>query len=182
MEKTKFGVSVAFLSMLCYFTGYMNFTACILLLILALVWADSATLKKNACQAAFLSIFFDLIRLVLSWIAGIYGSVINFIFDIINNWVDLYELKSFLIEYSAFDGIVSLLGFVEWVLMIVLVILCLKHKTIKLPIISKIVNKHFDSAESAATESVAEPVVEEKPAKKTTRKSTKKSEETEASE
>lgn len=181
MEKTKFGVSVAFLSMLCYFTGYMNFTACILLLVLALVWADSATLKKNACQAAFLSICFDLIRLVLNWIAGIYGSIINFIFDILNNWWDLYDLKSWLIEYSAFDGIVNILGFVEWVLMIVLVILCLKNKTIKLPLITKIVDKHLDAAAPVA-EAASEPVAEEKPAKKATRKTAKKAEDTEAAE
>lgn len=178
MEKTKFGVSAALLSMVCYFTGYMNFTACILMLILALVWSESVTLKKNACQAAVLSIFFELIGIVLGWLSKVYGTIINAIFGLLNKLIDLYEVKQWFLDYNAFDLLDKFLGFAECVLMIVFVILCLKNKVIKLPVITKLINKHFDTEETSAkedvvSEPVAEEVVEEKPVKKTTRRTKK---------
>lgn len=183
MEKTKFGVSAGLLSMICYFTGYTSLPASVLMLILALVWSESVTLKKNACQATVLSIFFSLIFTVLNWISGAYESLLNMIFGLFDELLDVSEVQQWFIDNNGFDFLIGFLGFAEFVLMIVFVILSLKNKVVKIPLITKFINKHFDTEENvvspAAEENVvAETPVEEKP-KKTTRRTTKKTETTE---
>lgn len=187
MEKTKFGVSAGLLSMICYFTGYTSLTASVLMLILALAWSESVTLKKNACQATVLSIFFSLLYTVMNWISGAYESLINTIFGWLEELLDVYEVQQWFIENNGFDFLIGFLGFAEFVLMIVFVILSLKNKVVKIPLITKLIDKHFDAEETvetpAAEETVASSVVaktvvadapvEEKP-KKTTRRTTKK--------
>lgn len=180
MEKTKFGVSAGLLSMICYFTGYTSLTASILMLILALVWSESVTLKKNACQATVLSIFFSLLFTVLNWISGAYESLLNMIFGLFDELLDVSEVQQWFIDNNGFDFLIGFLGFAEFVLMIVFVILSLKNKAVKIPLITKLIDKHFDAEETAeasvAEETVATEVsVEEKP-KKTTRRTTKKAE------
>ena len=183
MEKTKFGVSAGLLSMICYFTGYTSLTASILMLALALAWSESVTLKKNACQATVLSIFFSLIFTVMNWISGAYVSLLNMIFGLFDELLDVSEVQQWFIDNNGFDFLIGFLGFAEFALMIVFVILCLKNKAVKIPLITKLIDKHFDTEETVeapvAEEAVATEVpVEEKP-KKTTRRTTKKAETTE---
>lgn len=144
MEKTKFGVSAALLSMLCYFTGYFNFTACIILLIVALVWSESLTLKKNATQAAVLSVFFSLITLVMNWLSNSYMSIISKLFI---EWFDLYNVYEILAKGDIMGWLSGFITFVECVLMIIFVFMSLKGKVVKIPFISKMVNKHFGEEE-----------------------------------
>ena len=154
MEKTKFGVSAALISMLCYFTGYMNFTACIILLVAALVWSDSMVAKKNAAQAAVLAVFFSVISIILNWLSGAYMNIITTVFT---NWFDLYKVYEVLSKGDIMGWLSGFLGFVELVLMIVFVFISLKGKVVKIPLISKMIDKHFgDGAEAtAATEETA---------------------------
>lgn len=186
MEKTKFGVSAGLLSMICYFTGYTSLPASLLMLILALVWSESVTLKKNACQATVLSIFFSLIFTVLNWISGAYESLLNMIFGLFDELLDVSEVQQWFIDNNGFDFLIGFLGFAEFVLMIVFVILSLKNKVVKIPLITKFINKHFDAEETVETPATEETVassvdaktvvadapVEEKP-KKTTRRTKK---------
>ena len=189
MEKTKFGVSAGLLSMICYFTGYTSLPASLLMLILALVWSESVTLKKNACQATVLSIFFSLLFTVLNWISGAYESLLNMIFGLFDELLDVSEVQQWFIDNNGFDFLIGFLGFAEFVLMIVFVILSLKNKVVKIPLITKLIDKHFDAEETVETPTAEETVassvvaktvvadapVEEKP-KKTTRRTTKKAE------
>ena len=186
MEKTKFGVSAGLLSMICYFTGYTSLPASLLMLVLALVWSESVTLKKNACQATVLSIFFSLIFTVLNWISGAYESLLNMIFGLFDELLDVSEVQQWFIDNNGFDFLIGFLGFAEFVLMIVFVILSLKNKVVKIPLITKLIDKHFDTEETVeapvAEETVATEVpVEEKP-KKTTRRTTKKAVQAETAE
>lgn len=144
MEKTKFGVSVGLLSALCYFTGYSNFTACILLLIVALVWSDNLLLKKNACQATILSVFFSLASIVLNWISGKYVDLIYTVGGWLNKLFDFYDIMTALVDLNLFSFLANLVGFVELVIMFIFVIKSFKGTQIKIPVVTKIVNKHFD--------------------------------------
>ncbi len=150
MEKTKFGVSAALISMLCYFTGYMNFTACIILLVAALAWSDSIVAKKNATQAAVLSVFFSLITMIMNWLSSAYMSIISTVFT---NWFDLYKVYDVLSKGDIMGWLSDFIGFVELVLMVVFVFISLKGKVVKIPLISKMINKHFDE-EPATVEEV----------------------------
>ncbi|MBQ8246730.1 MAG: hypothetical protein IJZ42_06330 [Lachnospiraceae bacterium] len=149
MEKTKFGISVALLSMLCYFTGYVNFTACIILFVAVLAWSDSVAAKKNASQAVVLSAFFSLISMVLNWLSNSYMSIISTIFT---NWFDLYDVYDILDNFDIMGWLVGLVGFVELVLMFIFVIMSLKGKDVKIPVVTKLVKKHFGEEEEKKAE------------------------------
>lgn len=186
MEKTKLGVSVALISMLCYFTGFMNFTACIILMVAVLVWSDSNLAKINATQAAVLSVFFALISTVCNWISTTYIELVNNVFGILATWWDLSGVQAWFLRVDFMGGIAGLIRFIEFVVMVVLVIMSLKNKEIKLPIVTKLVKKHMFVDETAAeakeeTVEAAEEVVETKPVKKT-RSTTKKTTKASASE
>ncbi len=140
MEKTKFGISVALLSALCYFTGYMNFTACIILMVAVWGWSDSITAKINATQATVLSMFFSLISIVLNWLSNSYMKIISTIFV---DWFDLYEVYDVLDNLDFMGWIAGFVGFVECILMIIFVFVSLRDKNIKIPVVSKLVKKHF---------------------------------------
>lgn len=144
MEKTKFGISVALLSMLCYFTGYIDFTACIILFAVILVWSDSLVAKKNASQAVVLSAFFTLITIVLNWLSNAYIDIIYKLSDILNNWFDFYTVQEWLLKADIMGWLAGFVGFVECILMIIFVFMSLKGKNIKIPVVTKLVNKHFD--------------------------------------
>lgn len=154
MEKTKFGVSAALLSMLCYFTGYVNFTACIILFVAILVWSECLTAKKNAAQAVVLSAFFSLITMILNWLSNSYMSIISTVFT---EWFDLYNVYDILSKGDIMGWISGLIGFIECVLMIIFVFISLKGKEIKIPIVTKLVKKHFgEEVEEAKKEEKAE--------------------------
>lgn len=144
MEKTKFGVSVALLSMLCYFTGYIDFTACIILFAVILVWSDSLEAKKNASQAAVLSAFFTLITIILNWLSNTYVDGIYKLGEILNKWFDFYTIQEWLLNANIIGWLAGFVSFVECVLMILFVFMSLKGKNIKIPVVTKLVNKHFD--------------------------------------
>lgn len=140
MEKTKFGVSAALLSMLCYFTGYFNFTACIILFVAILALSESITAKMNATQAAVLSAFFSLITLILNWLSNSYMKIISTVFT---DWFDLYDVYDVLDGLNVMGWIAGVVGFIECILMIIFVFISLKDKEVKIPIVSKLVKKHF---------------------------------------
>ncbi len=146
MEKTKFGVSAALISMLCYFTGYFNFTACIILLVAVCVWSDSIVAKKNAAQAAVLSAIFSLILVVLNRLSGFYMSAIS---TVCTNWFDWYEAYDILNNFDVMGMLSGLVGFVELVVMFILVIMSIKGKNIKIPVVSKLVDKHMGNEAQA---------------------------------
>lgn len=149
MEKTKLGVSVGLLSMLCYFTGYQSLIACVVLFAVIMAFSDSATAKKNASQALLLSAFFDILIIIFGWISGKYLDSVS----TISNWewvrnlakdVNVYEILS---NFDLMGFLKRFLNFVEFILMVVFSMISLKGKNVKIPFVSKIVNKHFDNTE-----------------------------------
>jgi len=171
MEKTKWGISAALVSMLCYFTGFMSFTACIVLFVAVLVWSESYTAKINATQAVVLSVFFTLITTVCNWLSQTYVGFVNETFGILSTWWDFNSVREWILRVDFMDGIANFIRFIEFIVMFVLVIMSLKNKEIKLPVVSKLVKNHFAEEE---TTSVQEETVEKKTVKKTTRSTTKK--------
>ncbi len=143
MEKTKFGVSVALLSALSYFLGYYNLTACVVLFAVILAASDSLQAKKNATQALVLSIIFTMVSPVLGWISGGYMYVVETVSDRLVEWFNWYKAYEILSKLDFVGWLNGLVGYVELVLMLVFVIMSFINKNIKIPVVTKIVNKHF---------------------------------------
>lgn len=64
MKLTKFGVSVALISAVAYFAGYVGIVPIVLLFIFALYTDIEIVAKKNVTQAMILSVFFSILTMV----------------------------------------------------------------------------------------------------------------------
>ncbi len=148
MEKTKFGVSVGLLSALCYFTGYFSFTSCVILFAVILACSESVAAKKNASQALVLSVLFSLIATVLGWLSGTYLDMISTLSSWFMEWFSWYNAYDILSKLDIMGFLNGIWGLLELVLMIIFVIKSFKGKDIKIPVVTKLVNKHFDVAEA----------------------------------
>ena len=62
--------------------------------------------------------------------------------------LDVSEVQQWFIDNNGFNFLIGFLGFAEFVLMIVFVILSLKNKVVKIPLITKLIDKHFDTEET----------------------------------
>ncbi len=147
MEKTKLGVSAALLSMLCYFTGYANLTACVILFAVILAFSDSLTAKKNATQALVMSVLFSVVTIVLGWISGSYMSLAGTLSGWFYNWFEWENTYEVMSKFDIMGLLVRIINFVELLIMVVFVIKSLKGKVINIPVVSKLVNKHFSDSE-----------------------------------
>lgn len=139
MNLTKYGISAALIAAIGYFAGYISLIAVVLLFIFVLYTDMQVDLKKNLTQAVVLAVFFEILGLVLS--ACDYAGRL-FINDLYNVFSDgIYQLA---ILFGWLEIIVHLL---EFGLMIYAIIAALSGKVVKLPIITKMVAKHFGEAD-----------------------------------
>ena len=153
MKFTKFGVSTALIGALGYFMGYFSLIPMTLLFIFVLYTNLDLTAKKNITQALTMSILFSVTLTVISFCSNGYLTLLDKVFvDIFENY-DLYEKLS---NLNAFNGLSTIIAILEFVVMIYAVIVAFKGNIVKLPIITKLVNKHFDQVDEKATETVAE--------------------------
>ena len=172
----RFGVSVAFISAFAFFCGWYNFTwllvGTILVLVLAGEGEDEFKLKKNVLNAFFLSFILLLANIVLSWISRKYLGMLFNLSTSKWDWVaDIFNAsigKSTVSVYTIFTKldiagfIVSILGFVEFVLMVIFAILSLTGKAVKVPVANTLALKVMGLApvkekkEKAAKEEKAE--------------------------
>ena len=172
----RFGVSVAFISAFAFFCGWYNFTwllvGTILVLVLAGEGEDEFKLKKNVLNAFFLSFILLLANIVLSWISRKYLGMLFNLSTSKWDWVaDIFNAsigKSTTTVYTIFTKldiagfIVSILGFVEFVLMVIFAILSLTGKAVKVPVANTLALKVMGLApvkekkEKAAKEEKAE--------------------------
>ena len=174
----RFGVTVAFISAFAFFCGWYSFSWILIGTILVLLLAgDEEVLKKNVLNAFFLSFILLIANMVLGWISRKY---LGFLFDLSTSkfdWVrtvmstdigktDVYTIFTKL-DIAGF--IVNILGFVEFVLMVIFVILSLMGKTVKVPVANALALKVMGLApvkekkEKAAKEEKAEEAAEENP-------------------
>ncbi len=157
MQKcSKLGISVALLSMLCYFAGYYNFTACAILFAVVLIYSQNKDLRVNATQAIVFSALFTVVTGILSQFSDVIYDIIYYFAGMFNtfkatpvsdffygvaNWVSTFDLVRFC------NNVLHLLYFIFTV---IFVFGSLKGKVCKVPFITKLVEKHFDESESTA--------------------------------
>ena len=138
MKDQKLGISVAFLSAFCYFLGYYSITFSAVVLVLVLALAEAAELKKNAAQAFTFAAFVYVIQLVLDVLSSKYQGLLGKIYSKGNFDYDLYDALSS-IDVCRFLS--TLVGLAAFVFMIIFVIASLKGKNVKIPVVSKLVDK-----------------------------------------
>ncbi len=166
----RFGVSVAFISAFAFFCGWYSFSWILIGTILVLLLAgDEEVLKKNVLNAFFLSFILLIANMVLGWISRKYlgmlfnlsTSSVDWIRTAINTNIGKTDLYTIFTKLDIAGFIVNILGFVEFVLMVIFVILSLMGKTVKVPVANALALKVMGLApvkekkEKAAKEEVA---------------------------
>lgn len=174
----RFGVSVAFISAFAFFCGWYNFTWLLVGTILVLLLAgEEEILKKNVLNAFFLSFIILIANIVLGWISRKYlgllfnlsTSSVNWISTAMNFDIGKTDVYTIFTKLDIAGFIVNILGFVEFVLMVIFVILSLMGKTVKVPVANALALKVMGLApvkekkEKAAQEEKAEEAAEENP-------------------
>ncbi|MBR6383309.1 MAG: hypothetical protein IKS56_04925 [Lachnospiraceae bacterium] len=167
----RFGVSVAFISAFAFFCGWYNFTWLLIGTILVLLLAgEEEKLKKNVLNAFFLSFIILIANIVLSWISRKYLGMLfdlttakwEWVRNIFNAEIGKTDVYTIFTKLDIAGFIVKILGFVEFVLMVLFVILSLTGKTVKVPVANSLALKVMGLApvkekkEKAAKEEKAE--------------------------
>lgn len=135
MNLTKFGISAALISVVGYFAGYVGIVPMVLLFIFALYSDADIVVKKNVTQATILSIFFSIVVTVLAACSSGY-------IDFIGLFSEAYNVYNVLSKLNFCSWLVTS-NILEFAVMIYAVIASFKGNVVKLPVISKLVNKHF---------------------------------------
>ena len=175
----RFGVSVAFISAFAFFCGWYDFRWLLIGTILVLVLAgEEKLLKKNVLNAFFLSFILLIANMVLSWISRKYLGMLvdlstsswDWVANAMNASIGNTTVYLIFTKLDIAGFIVSVLGFVEFVLMILFVILSLLGKEVKVPIANGLANKALGLVEpkakkekAAKEEKAAEEAEEENP-------------------
>jgi len=171
----RFGISVAFISAFAFFCGWYNFTWLLVGTVLVLLLAgDEEKLKKNVLNAFFLSFILLIAYMVLGWISGKYlGMLVNlstsdigWVASAMNARIAKTDVYTIFTKLDIAGFIVNILGFVEFVLMIIFVILSFMGKEVKVPIANALALKVMGLApvKKAKEEEVKEEAaVEENP-------------------
>ncbi len=153
MKLTKFGVSVALISAVAYFAGYVGIVPIVLLFIFALYTDIEIVAKKNITQAMIISVFFSILAMV-------FGACSNGYMDFIGLFSGAYGVYNVLSKLDFCSWLKTICSIAEFVIMIYAVVAAFKGDVVKLPIVSKMVEKHFgeetETATATETKSIAE--------------------------
>lgn len=135
MEKSKLGISVGLFSALTFLTGYLGLTALVLVCGYILLREENVTLKKNATSTIVLYLAFAALSLCVGLLSN-FVSLVNF-----GNW--MYEFGFYSVTSSFISTLNTLISIAEKVVFGLLALFALGGKEVKVPVISKFVEKHF---------------------------------------
>lgn len=154
MKLTKFGVSVALISAVAYFAGYVGIVPIVLLFIFALYTDIEIVAKKNITQAMIISVFFSILTMV-------FGACSSGYMDFIGLFSGAYGVYNVLSKLDFCSWLKTICGIAEFVIMIYAVIAAFKGDVVKLPIVTKMVEKHFGEESEAATTTETKSIAED---------------------
>lgn len=137
MTKTKLGISAALFSAIAYLCGYINFIAVVAVALVAVIWSEDDTAKKNSVQSLLLSCFFIVLNSIFGGLAMGYSSLISSVYEV------NYDLANVLSKLNVFSGISTFLDVAKLVIFVILFFVALKGTVIKIPVINSLVSKHF---------------------------------------
>ena len=137
MEKTKLGISVGLMGALLYALGLFGGYFLTVAAVVYVLWREeSVWLKQTAVKALALTFLFPIISLAIGVIPDLVGlvqSVLN-LFDVFFSMEVVLEIEAILR---------SILNILEYVVFILLGVMALGKKTIRVPLVDSLVEKHL---------------------------------------
>ena len=137
MEKTKLGISVGLMGALLYALGLFGGYFLTVAAVVYVLWREeSVWLKQTAVKALALTFLFPVISLAIGVIPDLVGlvqSVLN-LFDVFFSMEVVLEIEAILR---------SILNILEYVVFILLGVMALGKKTVRVPLVDALVEKHL---------------------------------------
>ena len=135
--KTKLGISVGMMAAATYLIGLINGNLALLLIIGYVFLCESDEwLKKSVVKALALSLAFSVVSIVINLIPN----GIMMVDDLLNIFGGNFSIGFLSRIVNFFDTVLMIL---ERLLMLGLAVLALDTKTIKLPVVDKMIEKHM---------------------------------------
>ncbi len=139
----KLCVSVGLLSALAFFAGYYSWISCVILLAIVLICDTELTLKKNVIASTVLAAAISVIQVILNFVSSCYSDLLSTVNDLFDFWSEIYSVTDVLRKLDIADLISSILGIVYFVATIIFIIKSLKGNEVKVPFVSKLIDKHI---------------------------------------
>lgn len=135
--KTKLGISVALVAAMAYLVGFFSGNVALLLIMgYVLICESDEWLKKSVVKALVVGLLFSLASAVIGFIPN----AMSLVDDLLNIFGGNFNIL-FISRIVTFIN--TVLTVMEKLLMLALAIMALDNKTIKLPLIDDIIEKHM---------------------------------------
>lgn len=145
-EKTsKYEIGVGLLCALAVFAGYISPIYSVAFLLAAVFAGLDINVQKAAANA---SVFYAILYIIVKCCTYLSNWWLQFC----GLFTSMYQVYKVLTGLNLFGYIRDILNFAEFVIMIIFFIVALKKASVKIPVISKIVDKFFPAEEGEATE------------------------------
>lgn len=135
--KTKLGISVAMMAAAAYLIGFFSGNVALLLIVgYVLLCETDEWLKKSVVKALVIGLAFSLVSAVIGFIPN----AISIVDDLLNIFGGSFSI-GFISRIISFIN--TVLTVFEKLLMLALALLAFDNKTIKLPLIDDLIEKHM---------------------------------------
>ena len=137
MEKTKLGISVGLMGALLYALGLFGGYFLTVAAVVYVLWREeSVWLKQTAVKALALTFLFPVISLAI----GVIPDLVGLVQSVMNLFDEFFSMEVVL-EIEAI--LRSILNILEYVVFILLGVMALGKKTIRVPLVDSLVEKHL---------------------------------------
>ena len=137
MEKTKLGISVGLMGALLYALGLFGGYFLTVAAVVYVLWREeSVWLKQTAVKALALTFLFPVISLAI----GVIPDLVGLVQSVMNLFDEFFSMEVVL-EIEAI--LRSVLNILEYVVFILLGVMALGKKTIRVPLVDSLVEKHL---------------------------------------
>ena len=137
MEKTKLGISVGLMGALLYALGLFGGYFLTVAAVVYVLWREeSVWLKQTAVKALALTFLFPVISLAI----GVIPDLVGLVQSVLNLFDEFFSMEVVL-EIEAI--LRSILNILEYVVFILLGVMALGKKTIRVPLVDSLVEKHL---------------------------------------
>lgn len=135
MEKSKLGISICLLSALAFLSGIAGILTVAVVAGYILLREENKSLRSNAVSSLILCVLFTLLSYAISSVSNLI-SIIDF-----GSW--MWDVEFFVFLKNLINALSLILSLAEKVIFALLAFFALFGKNVKLPIISKMVEKHL---------------------------------------
>ena len=137
MEKTKLGISVGLMGALLYALGLFGGYFLTVAAVVYVLWREeSVWLKQTAVKALALTFLFPVISLAI----GVIPDLVGLVQSVMNLFDEFFSMEVVL-EIEAI--LRSILNILEYVVFILLGVMALGKKTVRVPLVDSLVEKHL---------------------------------------